>query len=673
MKNLASLLILLVVSQLSSAQNYKFGKVSKEELEEKFNSRDSSASATYLYKYRKTFFEYQQSTGFELVTVVHERVKIYNQQGFDYATKAVSLYKSGSSQEKVTSIKAHTYNLIDGKIEGTKLKKDGIFKTETSKYRNQTKFTMPNIKEGSIVEYSYKIISPFYQNVDEYQFQHAIPIKKLEAEFQTPEYYNFKVNMKGFLPITPKIENRRDKITFRNKNRSGGNGLGNGQTTTTFSSSDLEFTKTVSTYNLENVPALKEEPYVNNINNYRASVKYELSYKKLPNSNIEHYSSTWEDVVKTIYESSNFGGELKKSSYYEDDIDALINTVSDPERRISLIFDHVKSRVKWNGYYSKYTNDGVKKAYKTQVGNVAEINLMLTSMLRYVGLNANPVLVSTRRNGIPIFPTREGYNYVISCVELPTGNVLLDATNKYGSPNILPYRALNWEGRIIKKSGTSSLISLYPEENSKTTTLMLINLSEDGDITGNFREVKTKHSALSYRNRYSNSDKDDFIEKLENKYEGLEVSDFEVTNLDDLMKPIIEIYKFTIESQADIIGDKIYFSPLFFLKTKEDPFKLEKREFPVDFGYPSTSLYRITVNLPEGYRVESIPKAEAFALPENFGLFKYNISHNESTIQLVIETKINTPIIPSFHYDTLKVYFNKLIEKENEQIVLTKK
>ena len=161
MKNLASLLILLVVSQLSSAQNYKFGKVSKEELEEKFNPLDSSASATYLYKYRKTFFEYQQSTGFELVTVVHERVKIYNQQGFDYATKAVSLYKSNSNQEKVTNIKAYTYNLIDGKIEGTKLKKDGIFKTETSKYRNQTKFTMPNIKEGSVVEYSYKIISPF--------------------------------------------------------------------------------------------------------------------------------------------------------------------------------------------------------------------------------------------------------------------------------------------------------------------------------------------------------------------------------------------------------------------------------------------------------------------------------------------------------------------------------
>ena len=542
-----------------------------------------------IYKYRKTFFEYDQDRGFKLITEIHERVKIYNQEGFEYATKAIRLYKSNSAQEKVTGLKAYTYNLTEGKVEDVKLKKDGIFKTEKSRYRNETKFTMPNIKEGSIVESEYKIRSPFSQNIDEFQFQHAIPIKKLEAEFQAPEYYNFKVNMKGFLPMIPKTEKRRDKITFNNKDRTG--------TRTTFSSSDLEFTKTVSTFNLENIPALKEEPYVNNIDNYRSSAKYELSYVKLPDTPVKHYSTTWEDVVETIYKSSNFGTELKKSGYYEDDIDALISTVSDPNIRMELIFNFVKSKVKWNEYYSKYTNDGVKKAYKEHVGNVAEINLMLTSMLRYAGLNANPVLISTRDNGIPIFPTREGYNYVISSVELPAGKVLLDATNKYGSPNILPYRVLNWEGRIIKKNGTSSLISLYPNENSKTTTLMLINLSEDGSIEGSCRSVKTNHSALSYRNRYNNSDENDFLEKLENKYDGLEVSDFKVNNLVELTKPIIEIYKFAIDNQTDIIGDKIYFSPLFFLKSKENPFKLEKREFPVDFGYPSTSLYRFTINL----------------------------------------------------------------------------
>ncbi|MFD1616372.1 DUF3857 domain-containing protein [Gelatiniphilus marinus] len=650
MKNIITLFAVLFVCQITLAQDFKFGKVSKEELAETFNPLDSSASATYLYKKRRTFFEYHSSTGFQLITEIHERLKIYNQEGFDYATKAINLYKGNSDQETASGIKAYTYNLIDGKIEEAKLKKDGIFKTEKSKYRNQTKFTMPNIKEGCVVEYKYKITSPFFSNVDTFVFQHSIPVKKLEARFDAPEYFNFKSSTRGYIGVSPQFNNTWDRTSIKG----------------------LEFKIKTTKYNLENVPALKDEPYVNNINNYRTSVKHELSYVKMPQNPIDYYSTTWEDVVKTIYKSSNFGDELNKTGYFKDDVDALISTVSDPKKRIALIYNYVKSKVKWNQYHGKYTSQGVRKAYKEQVGNVAEINLMLTSMLRYAGLNANPVLVSTRRNGIPIFPTREGYNYVISCVELPQGNVLLDATSKYGSPNVLPFRTLNWEGRIIKKDGTSSLISLYPNANSKSSISMMVNLSETGDLEGNYRSVKTNHSALSYRERYNNADEDDFLEKLENKYNGLEVSDFKVSNAVELAKPVMESYKFFKESQADIIGDKIYFSPLFFLRTKENPFKLEKREFPVDFGYPTSSVYRIIINLPEGYKVESMPQSAGFALPDNLGSFKFMLSQQASKIQLLIDTKINSSIISPLYYDTLKAYFKQLIEKENEQIVLTK-
>lgn len=156
---------------------------------------------------------------------------------------------------------------------------------------------------------------------------------------------------------------------------------------------------------------------------------------------------------------------------------------------------------------------------------------------------------------------------------------------------------------------------------------------------------QTNHSALSYRERYNNANEDDFLEKLENKYDGLEISDFKVTNAVELSKPVMESYKFEKESQADLIGDKIYFSPLFFLCTKENPFKLEKREFPVDFGYPSSSTYRVTINLPEGYKVESVPNPIALALPDNLGAFKYNIIVKGQVIQLLVDAKINTPII----------------------------
>ncbi|WP_298495738.1 DUF3857 domain-containing protein [uncultured Algibacter sp.] len=660
------LLISLCFSITAFAQDYDFGKVSKEELLEKFNPLDSTANATYLYKNRRTYFQYNQGEGFEQITEVHERIKIYNQEGFDYATKQIRLYVSGNSKEEISGIKGYTYNLKGGKIEDFKLSKNGIFDSELSKYANQVKFTMPNIKPGSVIEYKYRILSPFISNVDEFILQHDIPIKKLEARFEAPEYFSFKINVKGYLSVAPVVETKRDKIIFQNKERN------YGVQGTTFSTSNLDFDKKVDTYNLDNIPALKEESYVNNMDNYRSSVKYELSYTKFPNSNIEYYSTTWEDVVKRIYKSSDFGSELDKKGYYEDDIDALISSVSDPATRVAVIFNFVKSKIKWNGYHGYYTDKGVKKAYKEQVGNVADINLMLTSMLKYAGLNAYPVLVSTRRNGIPIFPTREGYNYVVSYVKLIDGVVLLDATSKYSEPNVLPYKVLNWQGRVISEHGGSTLIDLYPKQKSKNSIAMMATLSENGDIDGGCRSIKTNHRALTFRESYNDVNKDEYLEKLENEYNGIEIADYEVKNDLDLSKPIVESYKFVKESQADIIGDKIYFSPFFFLKTSESPFKLEKREFPVDFGYPSMTSYRIIINIPEGYKVESIPEPVAFMMPDNLGVFKYNISANGNKVQLLVDSEINESIISSIYYDALKAYFSQLVEKEAEQIVLTK-
>lgn len=669
--------ILVIIITLSFtlstfSQNYKFGKVSKEELAETVCSIDSTANAVYLYKYRRTYFEYEKDNGFVLHTDVHERIKIYNQDGFNYATNKIRLYKSASgNEEKVSSIKANTYNLQKGKIVDTKLGKSGIFKSNANKYNNDVKFTMPNIKPGSVIEYKYSITSPFWSNIDEFVFQHDIPIKKLKSNFEVPEYFNFKVNTKGYLTIIPKIEYGTGVITFINKTKSSEGGY-NESVPSSITRSEVEYSKQINIYTEENIPALKDEPYVNSINNYRSSAKYELSYTKFPNSIVEYYSTTWTDVVKNVYSSSNFGEELKKTSYFQKDIDELLSSVSDPIQKVGLIFNFVKSQVKWNGYYGFYS-DNVRKAYKEHVGNSGDINLMLTAMLRYAGLDSNPVLVSTRTHGVPLFPTREGYNYVVSWVKLPNGKVaLLDATNMYSVPNVLPLRALNWQGRIVAKNGSSQLIDLYPKTKSKNSITMMANIDNDGNLNGSYRSVKTNHKALDFRDKYNGFDEDDYLEKLENKYNGIEVSDYSVKNNKDLSKPVMESYKFFKENQADIIGEKMYFSPLFYLRTNENPFKLEKREFPVDFGYPSTTTQRVIVKIPEGYQIESLPESMALGLPDNLGVFKLDVIGKENTIHVSLLTQINKPIISPIYYDALKEYFNTFIQKEAEQIVLTK-
>ena len=667
----------LMVCMNVTGQDYTFGKVSKEELLEKFNPNDSSAAATYLYKYRKSYFEYVSGQGFQLYTLIHERIKIYNKEGFDYATKKINLYQNASAREKVGLLKANTFNLVDGKVESVKLKKDGEFETELNKYNIQRSFTLPNIKEGTVVEYKYRIISPFLSNVDEFILQNDIPIKKLEAVMEAPEYFNFRVNMKGFLSVAPKMDKGNGKATVQTReNVTQGRTVGsvNGGGRTTLRTSNFDYATEIYKYDLSNVPALIEEPYVNSIDNYRSGVKYELSFVKFPSSPPKYYSTTWEDVVKTIYESSNFGSELEKTGYYKNELSTILDATKNEDERVQLIFDFVKSKVKWNGFYSKFTSaGGVRKAYKEQKGNSAEINLMLTSMLRKAGMDANPVLLSTRKNGIPLFPTRDGYNYVICGVRQSDGILLLDASSEFSAPNILPFRTLNWEGRLIEKDGKSSLVNLYPAKKSSSKIYVNNILEENGDLSGKIRFIHNDHSALDYRNKYLNTNQEDFLTEEEKKYDGIEIEEFTTKNEREYNKPLIASYDFYKEDAFEKIGDRIYISPLFFLETSTNPFKLEKREYPIDFGYPSVRNIISSIKIPDSYRIESLPEPVVLMLPDDLGKVVYTIKEqNPTTVQLRISKEMNMAIIPPTYYDTLKDYYKKMIEKMNEKVVLSK-
>lgn len=662
------LVIILLFSIVSTqAQDLKFGKISKEELEEKVYTKDSSASAAVLYRKVNILYDYTPSSGFQVITNVHERIKIYNKNGFDYATVSERLYTGGSDNESFSGLKAYTYTLENKEIVKSKLKSSESFSKELSKYYNEEKFTMPNVKEGSVIEYQYKIKSPYAYSIDEIVLQYDIPIKKQEISVGIPEYYSFKTNMKGYLYVMPKKTSKTKHITLTNKQRSGTQVV-----TTTFNKSDVDYKLNITKYAMLDVPSLKEEPYVNNMNNYRSSVNYEIQYVRFPNSTGKDYASDWDDVVKTIYKSDNFGKQLDFTKYYKDDLAALLVGKTGAKEKAAAIFSFVQERMNWNDYRGKYAYEGVKNAYKKKSGSVADINLILVSMLKKSGLKANPVLVSTRDNGVPLFPTSDGFNYVLAIVELDGNNVLLDACNKYTEPNLLPTSTINWTGRVIEEDGSSSVVSVVPSELSKKITSLNIVLKENGDIEGKERELRTFYNAYLFRNRNNAISEEDYLDKKENDNNGLEISNYEIKNKSTLGKPIIESYDFFMENQSDVIGDKIYFSPLFYNTDKENPFKLEERNYPIDFVFPWQERYMVNITIPEGYEVTSVPENMLLSLPNSMGSFSYTIVQNENKIQVVVDVKMNQAIIPVGDYAGIKELYKNIVEKETEKVVLSK-
>ena len=659
------LVVFLIFSATLTAQNFKYGKVSKEELAEKQNASYPEADATVLYRSVNITYSFREGEGFSTKTEVHERVKIYNKNGEDWATRKFKTYSYGADRETF-DIKGVTYNLINGSVNKERLKNSAVFEERINKYRVNNKITMPDIAPGSVIEYVYTIVSPFSQ-IDDIQLQYTIPIKAMEVILKVPEYfvYNTYSNPQSPLNFQFKTDTEEGKILFRARTGIGdANSKGRDESTTTYKINVFEL-------NEANIPPLAEEQYVDNLSNYVAKSIWELSMINNPGGVPKRYATTWEAVSKSLYESDDFVNEIKKSDYYQEDLTAALAGASTDEDKMASILNLVNSKVTWNEYYGYFPEKGVKKAYKEGTGNTGDINLMLVSMLQNAGLNAYPVLVSTKKNGIPVYPTREGFNYVIAAVNANGKIYVLDGTDPFANVNMLPERAMNWQGRLIRPDGTSDWVGLYPGYTSKKLTYVQAEI--DGDqVKAKVRERKGGHFAKDYRSSYVNTATDAQIDAIVTGDEAVVITEFKVNDLASKKENMSISYSANSNSLVEEIAGDLYISPMLFFAQTENPFKSDSREYPIFFEYPRSQKYNISIKIPEGYKVKSLPEAVNANLANNTGGYSYLISEAPGIVQLAVSLNLNTPIILPQDYQFVKGMFSQITEKEKEKLVLTK-
>ena len=647
-------------------QEYDFKEVSKAELRQKYHPKDSVAPAAIIYEKGEVDFMYND--GWEYKREVTRRIKIYSKDGYDYANIKIPYYYPSTTKykEHVRKVKAYTYNLEKGKVVDERVRKRDMIDVEKTDKYQILKFTFPKVEPGSVIEYRYTLVSPHITRLNDWSFQHDIPTNQSVYRVSVPEAFGYSERAKGYHQVyrSESSHHYNMKISYERANY-------RRETGTKY----LLFNDYV--YYAMTVPKMKDEPFVNNQDNFKTSIDHELAYtKNLSNNKIKYLTKTWEDVALDFYDDNDFGDELGRTRYFEDDLDKLISEYSADEAKIEAIFELVRSRVKWNGDNRLYCSDKLKRIYRDGKGNSADINLMLTSMLRYAGFNANPILVSTISHGFPhIYPSRTHFNYIVSGVELDNGKLLkLDASSKFTKPGQLPYRCLNWNGRLIRRNGTSKQVSLNPKKPSRINYSLYLELHQNGKLTGKVRKQFTDQLAYNYRVKMANVNEQKYIDNLKNDLD-IEITEHKKDNVDNLVQPIVETFSFTKENGFDQINDKIYFSPLSFLATKENPFKQDRKErnFPINFTYPKSQRMMINIDIPEGYSIEYMPEKTAVALPDNAGVFRYNINQSTSgAIQVVIQKDINQPIFAAEFYEGLKRFYTEIVEKETDKIVLTK-
>lgn len=517
---------------------------------------------------------------------------------------------------------------------------------------------MPDVKEGSVIEIKYVLKSENIVTLPEFNFQYSIPVNFSQYVTEIPVYYVYNVILRGYLAISTD-----SKIEFKTQPFED-----DFQRTST-----IDFKVVKSTYSVYNIPALVYEEYVDNINNYKSRLEQELKLIRYPDEPEKNLAATWDGVAKEIYKEDSFGKELSTRNYFETEFKGKITEPDIDKNRMQEILTYVQNRMNWNGQAGYYTDKGVKNAFLERTGNVAEINFILITLLNYSGFNASPVLLSTRDNGIAVFPSRTAFNYVIAGVELNDNIYLLDATSKYSQINVLPTRTLNGSGRLIKLDGSVTEVLLYPKNFSRLNSIINADIALNGTITGQYKSNATDYIAYTFRNNYQGLNKENQMERLEKEYPATEVSNYELANESDTSKPISENFDFETSNSIEIIGDKMYLNPLVFMTESTNPFVKETRECPVNFGFPFQEKTTITLTIPEGYEVEYLPKQLNLALENNLGSYKYMIQNNGNKLQIVATTEILKPEIGVNQYQGFRNFYKARFEKQLEKVILKKK
>ena len=135
----------------------------------------------------------------------------------------------------------------------------------------------------------------------------------------------------------------------------------------------------------------------------------------------------------------------------------------------------------------------------------------------------------------------------------------------------------------------------------------------------------------------------------------------------------METFNFNIGSGVDNIDNKLYLSPLLFLKITENPFRAESREYPVDFEYAYVQNQTVNVSFPSTLEIESIPESINIKLPNDIGAYTYQVFTTGSKIVIRTQLKYNSSKIDANYYESLQLFVKQRIEKESESIVFKNK
>lgn len=655
MKKLFLLLLIgcfnLCYAQKSPEPVIKFGDVSKAEVEMKVYAKDSTADAVLLYDRGETTFEIRGSM-IQIKFAYHGRIKILKKSALDLGTITKQLVKAGDSRNQyINDIKGFTYNLENGEVKKEKLSKESIFTEKIVGEMQDVKIVMPNVKAGSVIEYSYNIETPFSisNNPNTWSFQGRYPAVWSIYEITIPEYFVYRVLMSGYLDLTHN-QSKPVGISFGTQPVAGLN----------------------QKFVMKDVPAFTTEAFITTSSDYVSKLDFELASVNWPDVLTKNFSLDYASLNKTMLDEPLLGGQLKRTGFLSDAAKEIKKNSSDSIARIKAACVYIQKNVKWNGKYSPYSNN-IRKVLDSHTGDTGDINLMLIALLREIGFDANPVILSTRSHGKihEQYALRKRFNSVLAHIVRNGKDFLIDATDEYLKPGMLPVEYLNGNGWLVHPE-KPRFVSLMPTEKELQYKKAEFVLNEDGELEGILRKSYGGYAGLSAKKSFNSKGAENYLKDVKKNNESWVIEKADYKNTSAVDEPMEAEYKATLSNYATGAGNMLYLKPMLSEGYGENVLKAKDRIYPIDMAFLKEEIFIGSYELPKGYSIAELPKEATISLPDNGGRFMYLVTVNENKITVTSRIQLRKTVYSAGEHPYLQEFFDKIVAKHNELVALKK-
>ena len=629
---LFSFLFVAVFAVAQKNKTIDLGRTTLDELKMTVYENDSTANAVVLFEKGHVYFNLNSYNNYTKEYYV--RIKILNRSALKKANIKIPFYKAS----RVENIEAITYNLSDsGKIVKSILAKEDIFKEKVNKSYRIKSFALPNVKVGSVIEYKFTYTRYGY-GVYNWSFQSDIPKIKSIYKAYLSGRPKFKIRMIGFLK--PSIEKTSLKKKCVGISRC----------------SELYF-------EMDSIPAFKEEKYLTNKNNYLSQIKFEREYK---NPYVgKGKNREWKILDKGFTEAYKYS--LNMAGYYRRKMPSYLFKEKDLLKKAKGIYNYIQKRFTRD----EYSDEEFVDIFEKKIASPDQINLALYNAFIAAELNADLTFISTRENGFvtKLHATVNDFDYIIVKLKINQKEYFLDAADKKNPFGLLSFECLNGDGRVLNFKKGSYWQNIVPTIRSNEKIQAHFSLKED-NLIGDISITRNGYYAKIKRKSIDLVKEEDYLDNFESKNPDLNINVYKRENERDLAEPLKEKFNVSIEIEDK---ESIKINPFLLSRLTTNPFKLNERSYPIDYGFKRSKRYLFSLIIPEDYLIKSLPKNLALRLPNKGGMMMLTTMQKGNTITLLYKFNLNRRVFYPVEYQVLKEFYSQVIKTQDTYIELEKK